>query len=150
MDDVVTVTEFCERFRIPFELREFYGWNTGVVRLDEKSFRSEMEKINPKEGKRPSSSLLQLPPKKSAVRDHRMPLWHLPPRGSLPSSRASLISAQTQVSHGSILETDDAAPPVSQCSILQSECLQSSILDSEPHMTTQSSPPPIILSSSCN
>ncbi|CAG99738.1 uncharacterized protein KLLA0_E15533g [Kluyveromyces lactis] len=148
MDDIVTVTEFCERFRIPSSLREFYGWNTDVIRLDKANFNEKEADILACEKKRPASSLLPSYSKKPAVKEHRIPYWNLPPKFSVPASRASIISAQTEISRGSILETDDAVPPVSQCSILQSETLQTSILDSEIHMTTQSSPPPVILSSS--
>lgn len=179
MNDIVTTNEFCERFRIPEKLRVFYGWNTNTRRLDESTFRAKVQEIKEHKvsdtqsqsvRKRPISAVpVSMYPfaflgrkKPLLENNNNSPLFRREfpgelPINNLPASRASIISAGPDVSKGSILDTDDIEPdpqnrtlPASRCSILQSDFTQTSILDSDIHMTTQSSPPPVILSSTCD
>lgn len=147
MNEIVTVTEFCEKYGISSAIRKAHGWDTDVKRVDASTFYSLVEDLELRE-KRPvsycTSATLQMLPK----RQHVSAVRNMP--SQLPPSRSSVFSIATTASHGSVLDSSIMIEPISLDSILQSEYMEMSILDSELHMTTQSSPPPDILSSVCD
>lgn len=142
MEEIVTIEEFCRLYNVHEAVRKMKGWEqNGVKRTTQEKFENmketqEESKVGIGE-KRPASG----------IKDTSFLLLYRKHYKPMSNERVVGTASSVIVSEGSILESEEVYLPLSRGSILQSESHQASLWDEEAHMTTQSSPPPIILSS---